>query len=224
MFRKKKNSKRMDFKLKGYKDFINEDKFKKYLNETWRGNGINVFDLDDTLITSSAQIHVYDPIKKKEYHLTPSEYNTFKIEKQHELDFSDFGKIEIMRKGILINWVFTILKKTMTVNKAVGIITARSDANMIRTFFLEQGIDINPDFIFAVGGPGKGSIAERKKEAFKKLIEMGFKRFQYFDDDKRNIELVKTLEDEFSDISVKTKLIRQEWIPDLKKELKQFKE
>ncbi len=202
----------MKFELKSYRDFI---------NEAWHGNGINIFDIDDTLITTPAEIRVYDPIKKKEYHLTPAEYNTFKAKKHHKLDYSDFDKIEIMRKGILVGWVFNILKKTMAANKAVGIITARSDANMIRTFFLEQGIDINPEFIFTVGGPGVGTIAERKLRAFKKFYDMGFRRFQYFDDDEKNIEIAKTLEDIYDDVTIKTKLIRQEWIPDLKKTLKQ---
>jgi hypothetical protein len=116
----------MNFKLKGYNTF---------LNEAWSGDAINVFDIDDCILVSSALIHVYDPIKKKKFSLTPAEYNEFKAQKHHKIDYSDFDKIEIMRKGIIVDWVFTILKKTMNMRKAVAIITARGDAKMIKNSF-----------------------------------------------------------------------------------------
>jgi len=203
----------MEFTVESYTDFGKAG---------WKGDAMNVFDVDDTLIVTDAQIHVYDPITKKKFSLTPQEYNDFKAQKHQQMDFSDFDKIEIMRKGIIVDWVFTILKKTMIMKKAVGIITARNDAKLIRQFFLEQGIDINPKFIFAVGGPHKDSVAQRKKDAFKKLVTLGFKRFQYFDDDKSNIKLAKTLEDDYDDVTVKTKLIKGKHLPQLKKDLKQI--
>jgi acetylglutamate synthase len=205
----------MNFKLNDYNTFIKEN---------WSGDGINIFDVDDTIICTNAKIHVYDPIKKENFTLSTEEYNDFENKKHFQMDFTDFDDIEIMRKGIIVDWVFTILKKTMIMGKAVGIITARSDAKMIRQFFLEHGIDINPNFIFAVGGTKTTkTIAELKLDSFKTLINYGFKRFQYFDDDLKNIAIAKTLENEYSNVNVVTKHIKKKWLSQLKNKLKEIK-
>jgi hypothetical protein len=62
------------------------------------------------------------------------------------------------------------------------------------------GFRIDKDLIYAVNDPihhFKGSISERKKEAFVELAKQGFHNFQFFDDDQNNLDLVKTLETEY---------------------------
>ena len=75
--------------------------------------------------------------------------------------------------------------------------------------------NINPNYIFAINDPVlnfKGSTAERKKAAFLKFVNMGFNDFTFYDDDYENIKLAKSLNRE-SGINMKTKLIKQKWIP-----------
>jgi hypothetical protein len=69
------------------------------------------------------------------------------------------------------------------------------------------GFKIDKDLIYAVNDPVhrfKGSISDRKKLAFKELIEMGYTDFQFYDDDNANLKLVKSLEAEYDGINIST--------------------
>ncbi len=136
-------------------------------------NQMNIFDVDDTLTVTKSAIKVTDHKTGKIISLTPQEFNEYEKEAHHELDFADFEDPEILRAGKIIDWVFKILKDTLKKSKAVGIITARGDAKLIYDFLLENGVNINPDFIYAVNDPAlglTGSVAEKKKQALKRLI------------------------------------------------------
>lgn len=177
---------------------------------------MNIFDVDDTLVITKSSIKVTDHKTGKVISLTPQEFNDYEKEAHHELDFTDFEDPEILRAGHIIDWVFKILKETLKKNKAVGIITARGDGNLIRDFLLDNGVDINPDFIFAVNDPTlglTGSVAEKKKQALKRLIDMGFTDFKFFDDAKENLDLAKSVEKEIEGVTIKTTHIKQKWIP-----------
>jgi hypothetical protein len=193
-------------------------KFKEYnflANQT--RHEMNIFDVDDTLIVTKSYIKVTDNKTGKTIKLTPQEFNEYEKQSHHSLDFSDFTDPEILKAGHIIDWVFKILKDTLKKSKAVGIITARNDRDLIRDFLLHNGVDINPDFIFAVSDPKEFDvakpIAERKKEAFIKLIDLGFTNFKFFDDDKANLNLAKSLEKELDGVKIKTTHIKQKWIP-----------
>lgn len=194
-------------KLKSYREFV---------NEKWSGDQMSIFDIDDTLVVTAAKIKVYDLQDNNEYSLTPSEYNNYERKAHHHVDFSQFDDRDLLLNGQPIEWVLNILKKTMNKEKAVGIITARQDKQIIIDFLKKHGVKINPDFVFAVNDPKtkyKGSNAERKKQAFKDLIEMGFKNFKFFDDNIDNLEYAKQLEQEYDDVKVETKHIIDKWIP-----------
>ena len=195
------------FKVKGYKEF---------LNEKWSGDHISIFDIDDTLVVTAAKIKVYDMQDDTEYSLTPAEFNKYERQSHHHVDYSEFDDPNLLLQGKPIKWVLNILKKTMNKEKAVGIITARQDKQLIIDFLKKHDVKINPDFVFAVNDPKtkyKGSNAERKKQAFKDLIDMGFRDFRFFDDNLDNLEYVKQLEHEYDDVTVETKHIIDKWIP-----------
>jgi hypothetical protein len=180
---------------------------------------MNIFDVDDTLIVTKAAIIVTDNETGKIIKLTPQEFNEYETNSRDSLDFSDFANLEILKAGKIIDWVFKILRQTLAKGKAVGIITARSDSKMIYDFLLYNGVKINREFIFAVNDPKlklKGSISNRKKEALRKLISKGFTTFKFFDDSKENLTIAKSLESEYKDVKIKTKYIKQEWIPKIK--------
>ena len=179
------------------------------LNEgkPYRLGKIMVFDLDDTLVITQAKIRVCDKLTGKCFELTPEEFNEYEKNPNHVLDFSDFKSLEVMKAGKLIMYYLKILAEAYKSGIAIGIVTARDDRDMIYKWMREHvGFRIDKDLIYAVNDPihhFKGSISERKKEAFVELAKQGFHNFQFFDDDQNNLDLVKTLENEY-DIKIST--------------------
>jgi hypothetical protein len=185
-------------------------KYSQFITEKWSGNSITIFDIDDTLVLTNSKIRVHDPETGKTYELTPKEFNEYQKDPNHVLDFSDFRNPDILKAGRIIDWVMNILQKTLQIERAVGIITARDSKDLVIDFLLHNGVDINPDFIFAVNDPKSnftGSIAERKQQAFVEFIDMGFKNFKFFDDDSENLKLAKQLEKQY-DITMQAKLVK----------------
>ena len=177
---------------------------------------IVIFDVDDTLVVTRSMIKVSNPTTGFSTELTPQEFNTFKSRKNDKFDFSDFRNLDILKGGKIIEWVFNILKRSIKKGKPVGIITARDDAKLIQQFLAHNGININPNYIFAINDTAlgfKGSTAEKKKAAFMKFVKMGYTNFEFFDDDKENIKLANSLNKELPDVKMKATLIKQKWIP-----------
>ena len=91
---------------------------------------------------------------------------------------------------------------------AIGIVTARDDQRMIYTWLKDHlKHPIDSDLIFAVNDRihgFRGDIADRKKEAFREIIEMGFNDLQFYDDDTANLRLVKSLEKEYPNVKIST--------------------
>ena len=192
----------------------------KYIKlfESFSGTKITIFDLDDTLVITDAVIKVTDNKTGNTFSLTPEEFNKYKQEPHHEIDYSDFDDEDILKAGRIIQWVLDILIETYKKERAVGIITARADKSTVMSFLAHHGLRINPGFVFAVNDPDtgfSGSIAERKVQAFEKFIEMGYKDFKFFDDDKKNIRSARELETTHG-INMKAKLITPGWYRNLK--------
>jgi len=166
-----------------------------------------VFDLDDTLIISDAKIKVLDPLTGQVIKsLTPAEFNFFKPTKKVSLSFDEFEDYEILKKSKFIQSVLKQLLAFYNSGMHVSIVTARSNSDLIRKFFLNSGIDIHPELVIAVNDPKfgfKGNIAERKKEALQTLIDTGYRNFIFFDDNDDNLKLAKELEKD-SHVKVKT--------------------
>lgn len=190
-------------------------KFNQFISERWSGDSITIFDIDDTLVLTDAKIKVHDPKTGKNYELSPKEFNEYKADPHHVLDFSDFKNPDILKAGKVIDWVMNVLKKTLQVERAVGVITARDSRDLIIDFLKHNGVDINPDFIFAVNDQGSGfsgSIAKRKQQAFERFIDMGFRNFKFYDDDIENLKLAKELEGKYP-IKMSTKQVKAQFKP-----------
>lgn len=191
--------------VKTYKDHVNEV---NRAGKSYHGSKILVFDLDDTLVISSAKIKVCNKKTGECYSLTPEEFNTYEKGEHEELNFDEFKSLEIMKAGKLIDYYLKIFKEAYRSKLAVGIVTARDDHKMISRWLREHvGFRIDNDLIFAVNDPVhnfKGSISDRKKQAFKELIDMGYNDLQFYDDDDANLKLVKSLESEYDGINIST--------------------
>tara|TARA_A100001037_G_scaffold303765_1_gene338626 strand:- start:1742 stop:2326 length:585 start_codon:yes stop_codon:yes gene_type:complete len=181
------------------------------LNEAkpYKYGKILVFDLDDTIVVTPARIWVKDKLTGEDFSLTPEEFNTFQKKPSQILSFDEFQSLEIMKAGKLINYYFKILKEAYRLKIAVGIVTARDNHNMIyRWLRYHLKTRIDGDLIFAVNDNKhhnfKGDIAERKKQAFREIIEQGFNDLQFYDDDAENLRLVKSLEKEYPEVKIST--------------------
>jgi len=159
---------------------------------------ILIFDLDDTLVQTEAKIKILNPKTKEVVRkLSPNEFNTFKIKKGHVLDYDDFDCPILLRQGKIIHDIFEILKNNYHKHVPIAILTARASAEMVRDFFLQNGIDIHPELVIAVNDPQfefEGTIPERKRKAIQKIIDLGFKDLTFFDDHDENLRLAKETE------------------------------
>ena len=163
------------------------------------GNKLVIFDLDDTLVKTDAKIKIVDRKTGKILkEMTPQEFNSFESKsKRHILNFEDFLSPEILRQGKFIREIFSKLKGYYKRGIPVSIVTARSSSDLIRNFFLDNGIDIHPQLVIAINDSQyeyTGSIADKKKQAIKDLIDLGFKHLTFFDDNEENLRLAKEAE------------------------------
>lgn len=169
---------------------------------------IIVFDVDDSLVVTESKIYITNTLTGEKFGLTTSEFATYKHTPHDMFDFSDFQNVNLLKAGRLIEWVFNILKRSIAKGIPVGIITARDNANLIIDFLEHNDVMINHKYIFAVNEPNCGFVgkntAERKKEAFVKLIKMGFTDFSFYDDDENNINIAKTVPRDFPETTMKT--------------------
>ena len=165
------------------------------------------FDLDDTLIITSAKIKVVDKNTGEIIReLTPAEFNSFESNnKNYALSYEDFLNPEILEQGKMIQNIFRFLKNWYKKGIPISIITARSSSSLIRNFFLKKGIDIHPDLVIAVNDPQydfTGRVEDKKKQAMLSLIDKGFKHLVFFDDHGKNLEEAKSIEKIRKDITI----------------------
>jgi hypothetical protein len=182
------------------------------MNEKYSTTKILIFDIDDTILITSAKIKVTDPKSNKTYELTPEEFNSYEKNQRHIINFDQFKSIEIMKAGKIIDKYFNILTKNYNNGIAIGVITARDNREMIYEFFrFHLGFHIDKKFIWAVNDPVHGlvgNVQERKQGAMRWFIDEGYTDITFFDDDKNNIKLIKQLESELGTL-IKTHLVKQ---------------
>jgi FMN phosphatase YigB (HAD superfamily) len=166
-----------------------------------------IFDLDDTLVVTSAKIKVVDKKTGKVIReLSPAEFNSFEENpKKHVLSFEDFENPEILEQGQMIQNIFRFLRNWYKKGIPISIITARSSSDMVRNFFLKKGIDIHPELVIAVNDSKydfTGPVEEKKKQAMISLIDKGFSHLIFFDDHAKNLEEAKSIERIRKDVTV----------------------
>lgn len=168
-------------------------------------NKILLFDIDDTLITSDACVYVLNRKNKVVRKLTSNEYNSYVLKKNEHYDFRDFDNPEILRNARFTKYWNILLKEYIKGNK-IGIVTAREDKEMIYNFLLENGVDIEKRFIFAVGSKEcrfSGKIEDKKRQVVEHLSARGYDTFVFFDDNINNLTEAKKMENKIG-VNVQT--------------------
>lgn len=161
---------------------------------------ICIFDLDDTLVKTDAKIKVYHKETDDLLHsLTPEQFNDFENHHEHTLDFDDFNDLQILLAGSLMIDNIKILLDYAKLHP-IGIITARSHLNSVLEFIYEKRLPIKENLVFVVNDEKSGffgNVAARKKQAFERLISLGYNDFIYYDDNLDNLNAAKSLETEY---------------------------
>ena len=185
---------------------------KTYITEQFtvagtKSNKILLFDVDDTLINSDVNVYVTkngEVVKK----LTSTEFNEYHLAKDEEFDFHEFNDEDLLNNRSVFLKYWDTLKREYNNGVHIGIMTARPNAEMFHKFFINNGIDIKRELIFAVNDTTlhlSGDTIEKKKaNAIKRLINWGYKTFVFFDDNTDNLETAKQLERKYKNIIVHT--------------------
>lgn len=160
-----------------------------------RSSKLLIFDVDDTLIHTTAHIWVMKDGKcvKK---IPNSEFNDYVLQRGESFDFREFDDPKILSKESFTKY-WTTLKREYNKGTHISILTARNNSVMIRRFFLRNGIDIKPALVFAVGDPTlgvSGSIQQKKAQVISHLSRLGYDTLIFFDDNEGNLEAAKSLE------------------------------
>lgn len=172
--------------MRSFSDFIKNKK-------------ILLFDIDDTLVETSAKIFVRtcDGVKKV---LTNNEYNTYKLSSGEFFDYTEFDDYERLMKDNLTKY-FNTLKREYSKGTSIAIITARGSIKGVEKFLRKYGISLDRNLIFAISDPSlklKGTIKERKANVIKRLHKTGYNTFVFFDDNEDNLYAAKNLENNYN--------------------------
>lgn len=167
-------------------------------------NRIMLFDLDDTLIHTTAEILLFKDgkfIRK----ISNTEFNDYVLKSGESFDFAEFDDPKILASSKFTKY-WNTLKREYRKGTHIGILTARSDCDMIKNFLLDNGIRIKDELVMAINDPKlglSGTIQQKKAEAIKILANAGYNTFIFFDDNEGNLQSAKKLEKEY-DIVIKT--------------------
>jgi hypothetical protein len=193
-------------------------KFREYIEESVGTGSLSVFDIDDTLFSTTTQVLVKKDDKVVEK-LTPAEFNVYKLKDGEEFDFAQFRSAKVFADTAKpIETVFKTAKKliskfSMNPDKRIIIVTARADLDDKQLFlntFKKYGFDISKVHVYRAGNI-KAPGAEAKKQIVRDQMKAA--KYQYarmFDDAKANLDKFMELKQEFPDVHFEAFLIHED--------------
>ena len=185
-------------------------KGRRQVREDDQGAALTIFDIDDTLMKTSATVMVKKPDGTSR-ELSAAEFNQYQLQPDEEFDFKQFKDAKLFRstsKPIENLWS-TAQEILSSIGKRSGsrvvIVTARSDMDDKDEFlqtFRDHGLDIGKIHVFRAGNLNTGNSAENKKIIIRKLLSNGqFTETRLFDDHIDNLRAFLSLKEEFPDIT-----------------------
>jgi hypothetical protein len=192
--------------------------FKEYISEDIGHGSLSVFDIDDTLFSTTTKVQVRKG-KKIVAELTPAEFNVYKLKPGEEFDFTQFRSSKVFADTAKpIETVFKTAKKLISrfsehPNKRIIIVTARADLDDKHLFldtFKKYGFDTNKVHIYRAGNI-KAPGAEAKKQIIRDQIKAGnYLYVRMFDDAKANLDKFMELKQEFPNAHFEAFLIHED--------------
>jgi hypothetical protein len=197
---------------------------------------IHLFDLDDTLIRTSARVLVRDEAGNLLRALSTGEFTGYRAGPGEVFDFAEFSDLGILSRGIVVRYTRAIIDTILAygTRSEFGILTARADKKMhapflIRLFRSLFGVRLANEFIFAVSdlrfsgykdkrvGPGgapfsKLSVSQRKALVIAEdLVGRGFNDISFYDDCRANLESFKVMREAFPNVTYRPHFIDPTW-------------
>jgi hypothetical protein len=172
------------------------------------GIGLTIFDIDDTLMHTTAKIKV---VKNRQVikTLTNQEFNTYELQPGEEFDFGEFRDAEKFNKeSVPIGRMIAKLKAILANagDSKVIMLTARADFDNKEKFlntFNKLGIDMSQVHVHRAGNLGI-SPAKAKVVWVKKYLDLGiYKRVRLYDDSISNLKAFNALMDKYPDVEFK---------------------
>lgn len=185
------------------------------LNRTG-SNELVIFDIDDTLLHTTAQIKVIKdgkPVRS----LTNQEFNNYKLGPGEEFDFGEFRNAQkFEEESVPIGPMLDKLKQDLASGKNVVMLTARADFDdqkAVWRTFKRHGIDINKDVhLFRAGNlPGSESPAVKKAIHVSKWLGTGnYSKIVMYDDSEKNLTVFKSLQKRFPNVEFEAHHVSEE--------------
>lgn len=183
-------------------------KFKEYITEDKEGY-LTIFDIDDTLFHTTAQIIIRKSgkaIKK----LTSAEFNHYKLGRGESADFSEFSDANKFNRESrpipkMMNKAKALLADTNKhPNNKIIIVTARpnlDDRDKFLDTFRKHGFDIDKVRVERAGRISASNAPQSKAIIIYNYLKTGhFNKVRLFDDSINNLREFLKLERHFPDI------------------------
>ena len=174
--------------------------------KAFRGIGLVIFDIDDTLLHTTAKINVVRDGQVVRS-LTNQEFNNYQLQPGEQFDFGEFRNAEKFAKESkpikpMINKLKTILRHADKTHSKVIMLTARADFDdkhtVLKTFH-DYGVDMSRIHLYRAGNiPGDDPPALKKAVYVRQFLNSGnYNRVSLYDDSNSNLAAFKDLQKEF---------------------------
>ncbi len=167
-----------------------------------------IFDIDDTLLHTTAKIKVVDANGQPVRELTNQEFNNYKLQPGEQFDFGEFRNAEKFRQES--KPIVPMVRKLKTIlshagNAKVIMLTARADFDDKETFlqtFQDLGIDMSRVHVHRAGNlPGNESPAYKKAIWVRKYLNTKqYGHVRLYDDSMSNLKVFKDLKKEYPQV------------------------
>jgi pyrimidine deaminase RibD-like protein len=190
-------------------DSVAHQRHQMRANEFTPGNrDLIIFDIDDTLLHTTAKIKVVDANGNIVRELTNQEFNNYKLQPGEQFDFGEFRNAEKFRQES--KPIVPMIRKLKTIlshagNAKVIMLTARADFDDKETFlqtFADLGIDMSRVHVHRAGNlPGNESPAYKKAIWVRKYLNTKqYGHVRLYDDSMSNLKVFKDLKKEYPQV------------------------
>lgn len=162
---------------------------------------LRVFDMDDTLLTTSSMVVVRDQSGKKIKKITPAEYAVYEKQPDEVMDYEEF---QTLKEPVPIERAMDSFKRIYNAgvgeHRKLAILTARGQAanSEIQMFLKQMHLDPSKIEVITLGD----SNPAKKKEWIETQIKKGYNDIAFFDDSGKNREAVEQIKDEHPEINL----------------------
>lgn len=176
------------------------ESWNKFLIEA-KSMKLRVFDMDDTLLTTSSMVIVRDDSGNEIKKLTPAEYAVYDKQPGEHMDYEEFKNLKDPTPIEHAMQSFkTIYNSGLGEDRKLAILTARGQEAEKEIIKFLNKMNLNPDKIDIVTVGDSNPI--KKKDWIESQIKAGYNDIVFFDDSAKNRTAVEQLKEEYPNINL----------------------